>query len=272
MTRKVGAIDLDTGEIVSSEYRLVNNKSVEAYQRLKAAETAKGQGGRSRDFTFSAMDALHDVTSVLTNAQCGYLLVLQGYTDWQGRLVKGDRSSPMGSADMAKALKLGVKMSTYYDFATKALEHGIMVKEGAVYSINQRYHFRGPIKGRNAVQSFTKSVRTAYQENKAEDLGIIYRMLPFVNRRYNTLCHNPDESVAELVRPLKAKELAEILGVSASDFSRRSKRLAFDGSYVLAKVSVGGRTSYMFNPFIIYRGKEMSDDIARGIFALKPKG
>lgn len=267
--KKIRAVDIETGEDLSGQYRLVNRKSAESYQRLKQTEEARSRG-RSHDFTFSVMDALGEVTSVLTNAQCGYLFVLQGYAEYNGRICKSGEI-PMKTSDMAQALRLGERSSTFYDFLSKALNNEIISEADGIYSINQRYHFRGPINGRNAVQSFTKSVRSAYRENKAEDLGVIYRMLPFVSRYYNTLCHNPDEKVAELVKPLKAKEIAEITGVTPSDFSRRWKRLVFDGSYVLAKVSVGNRTSYMFNPFIIHRGKDMTDDTARGIFAVKPK-
>jgi hypothetical protein len=264
----IRAVNVETGEDLSGQYRLVNVKQAEAYAKIKRDEEARMRG-RSCDFTFSVMDALHEVTSVLTNAQCGYMLVLQGYTDYKGRIVKTDHKTLMKPSDMAEVLGLANKRSTFYDFLSKVIDNEIMIVKDDIYSINQRYHFRGPMNGRMAVQAFTQNIRKAYLENKPEDLGLFYRMLPFVNVKYNTLCHNPDERIVSEVKPLKAKELAEICGIKPATLSRRFREWSFNDRYILAKVTIGHRTQYMFNPFIIYRGKDMSDDTAKGIFDIK---
>lgn len=266
--KNIGLVNFETGELITEGYTVTHRNQAEAYAKLKRDEEAKIRG-RSKDFTFSVMDALHEVTSVLTNAQCGYMLVLQGYADYKGRLAKPDRQSLMKPADMAEVLALTNRRSTFYDFLTRAIDNEIIIEAGDVYSINQRYHFRGPINGRIAVQSFTQNIRKAYAENMPEDLGLIYRMLPFVNVKYNTLCHNPDERIVSEVRPLKAKEIAEICGIAPATFSRRFREWTFNERYIMAKVTIGKRTQYMFNPFIIYRGKDMTDYMAKGIFDIK---
>jgi len=268
MNGKLRLVDVETGEDRTSEHVITNRNQAEAYAKLKREEEAKLRG-RSHDFTFSVMDALHEVTSVLTNAQCGYMLVLQGYADYEGRLVMPDRITYMRASNMAEVLGLADKRSTFYDFLTQATAHGIIQSNAGIYTINHRYHFRGPLNGRIAVQAFTQNIRKAYKENKPEDLGLIYRMLPFVNVRFNTLCHNPDERIVDAVRPLKAKELADVCGISPATLSRRFRGWTFNERYILAKVSIGKRTQFMFNPFIINRGKDRSDDIAKGIFDIK---
>jgi hypothetical protein len=266
---KLRVVDIETGEDLTAEHKIINRKQVEAYKRKLRNEEARLKG-REIDFTFSVMDALHEVTSVLTNAQCGYMLVLQGYMNYDGVLVNPNNTL-MKTSDMMDVLNLREKTSTFYDFLNKATANRIILRnDDGSYSINQRYHFRGPIKGRQTVKSFTRSVRKAFAENKPEDLGLIYRMLPFVNMRTNTLCHNPYETIPERVRPLKAKELAEVIGVTPATLSRRVSEWTFNGEYVLAKVKVGKRTQYMFNPWIIYRGSIVPDDTARAIFAIKP--
>lgn len=268
MNSKLRLVDVETGEDRTSEHVITNRNQAEAYAKLKREEEAKLRG-RSHDFTFSVMDALHEVTSVLTNAQCGYLLVLQGYADYNGRLVCSDRATYMRASNMAEALGLSDRRSTFYDFLSQATAHKIIRHEDGVYTINQRYHFRGPLNGRIAVQAFTQNIRKAFKENKPEDLGLIYRMLPFVNVRYNTLCHNPEERLVDAVKPLKAKELAEVCGISPATLSRRFREWTFNERYILAKVAIGQRTQYMFNPFIINRGKDRNDSIAKGIFDIK---
>jgi hypothetical protein len=263
-------VDVTTGEDLTAEHIITNRAQAEAYKAKLRNEEARSRG-REVDFTFSVMDVLHEVTSVLTNAQCGYMLVLQGYMHYDGTIVNPNKSL-MKTSDMMGVLFLREKPRTFYDFLTKAVDNAIILKnEDGSYSINQRYHFRGSINGRSAVKSFTRSIRSAHKENKPEDLGLIYRMLPFVNLKTNTICHNPYEDIPERVQPLKAKELAEVIGVSPSELSRRVKRWTFGEEYVLAKIEVGGKRSYMFNPWIIYRGSTVPDDTARAIFAVKLK-
>lgn len=247
-------------------HKVVNYKQAEAWQAIQETEKWRQEG--QDNFTFSVMDALHEVTSVLTNAQCGFMLVLQSYMNYEGKLTTGRKA--MKSADMMRVLGLNEKRQTFYDFLRITIENAIIVKKDDHYYVNPRYHFRGSMNGRITIKSYTDNVRKAYSDNKPEDLGLIYRMLPFVNLQTNTICHNPYETTPENVRPLRAKELAEVIGVAPSTLSRRVSDWTFDNEYVLAKVKVGKKTSYMFNPWILYRGSVVPDDTARAIFAVKP--
>ena len=63
------------------------------------------------------MPNIHEVYDALTTAQCGYLMLLQCYVDYNGILVKSSRDkTPMTTADMMSVLQLAKKRMTFYDF------------------------------------------------------------------------------------------------------------------------------------------------------------
>lgn len=222
------------------------------------------------------MEMLHEVTSVLTRAQCGFLLLLQCHVSYEnGRLVNADKT-PMTTEDMRKALRMDgrKKKSTFYDFLAKCIEHRIIIEhEDGTYSVNERYHFRGTVPtGLSVIKSYSAKIRRIYGKIRPEDLGLIYRMLPLVHYSTNTLCSNPSEPVPENVHALNRKELAEAIGISVGEISRRFPTLTANNEYVIAKVSIGGTDSYMFNPWVFYRKMTQPDETLRTIFRVKARG
>lgn len=250
-------------------HNVVSRKQSEAYKAEMEAQ--KWQGGRQKDFTASNMRTLHEVYSVLTTAQCGYLMLLQCYVDYEnGTLIKASKK-PMTTADLISILQLGRKRSTFYDFLDACILHGIIVESDGEYAVNQRYHFRGAFNDQYVVKSYTAKIKRVYREVKAADIGLIYRMLPYVHYETNALCENPFEANPALIRWFSRKGLAEAIGVSPGEISRRFPRMTFDGEYVIAQVTVGGKRMYMFNPWVFYRKNNEPDSTLQAVFSTKAK-
>lgn len=254
------------GEIVTQDYQLKHKNQVKAIDKIQREEKAK-RVGRSTSFTFTVMEILHEVTSVLTNAQLGYLFVLQGYVDYEGCLsVSG---TPLKVADMLEILMLESKRRTFHAFMSKAIEHNILIKKDGNYFVNDRYHFKGKLRTKAVVKSFSKNVRQAYRDNIPEDLGLMYRLLPFVHLKTNVLCSNPKEQDPSKVETLKAKELADILGITPTEFSRRYRRWKFAGEYVMIMWKKGDMKGFILNPYIIRRDATDPDDTLKTLFRAK---
>ncbi|WP_026263733.1 hypothetical protein [Paenibacillus terrigena] len=267
------AYDPETGEALiyapAATHRVVSLSQYTAHRERKSFR------GRQDNFTFSVLETLHEVTSVLTRAQRGFLFLLQCYINYDdGRLISANKS-PMTTEDMRKALKMDGrrKKSSFYDFLNRCVEHGIILaNEDGSYSVNERYHFRGTSQtGLSVIKSYTAKIKRMYGTTRPEDLGLIYTMLQLTHYGSNTLCANPSEQVPEKVRSLNRKELASVLGISVGEISRRFPTFTVDGEYVIAKVSVGGVDSYMFNPWIFYRKMTQPDETLRTIFRVKAK-
>lgn len=261
------AYDRETGEVLvyapATTHKVVSLVKSEAYRDRVEFK------GRQNNFTFSVMDVLHEVTRALTTAQCGYLFLLQCYVDYRHGRLLNPSGSVMSTSDMRQVLD--ISRSTFHDFLTRAVSAGfILPNDDGSCSMNERYHFRGSApSGVSVIKSYSTKVRAIYKRVRPSDLGLIYRMLPLVHYETNTLCSNPDETVPELVRALNRKELADIIGVSVGEVSRRFPKLTVDNEYVIAKVSVGGVESYMFNPWIFYRKASSPDVTLRRMFSVK---
>lgn len=267
------AYDPETGETLvfapASTHKVVNIAQSEAHSERQQFI------GRQQDFSFSVMDVLHEVTSVLTKAQCGFLFLLQCYVSYEnGRLVNPNKSV-MTTEDMRRVLGMNdrKKKSSFYDFLSRTVSNGILIDNvDGSFSVNERYHFRGSVPtGLAVIKSYSAKIKRIYGSVRPEDLGLIYRMLPLVHYSTNTLCTNPAEQVPENLNALNRKDLADAIGISVGEISRRLPTLTVDGEYVIAKVTIGGIESYMFNPWVFYRKMTQPDETLRAIFRVKAK-
>lgn len=268
-------INPETGEIgyfvpAGENYVIRTQEDIDASRRHFERER-QIYAGRRVDFTFAAMEALGEVISVLTTAQCGYLLVLQCYIEYQTNAIVNPSGEPMTTADMIGALKLTDKRSTFYAFLTACQDAAIIAKDTAGrYVINPRYHFRGSTRDKSVIRSYTAKIRQTYTSDKqAADLGLIYRMLPFVNFETNALCSNPTERDPHKIDWFTGKELADAIGITETELSRRIRRLTIGEEYVIARISVGGSAKYMFNPLIFKRNNRPVDDAIQAMFNVK---
>ncbi|WP_029191478.1 hypothetical protein [Paenibacillus elgii] len=279
MTTKLArGINPETGEIGtfvpdgegyvirSEEQREAGRKYFERERRIDF--------GRRVDFTFTAMEAIGEVISVLTTAQCGFLTVLQCYVSYDtNTLVNADRT-PMTTTDMLEALKLGRKRSTFYNFLAACTANSIITEESdGSYTVNPRYHFRGQARDVNVIRTYTAKIKQTYKDAKqAADLGLIYRMLPFVNYEINALCSNPTERDPRKIEWFNRKELATAVGISEAELTKRIRRLTVGNEYVIARIAVGGETKYMFNPHVFKRNKRQLNDTEQAMFNVKYRG
>lgn len=252
-------------------HKVVNIKQSEAYKAEKSNE--KWRNGRNRDFTASNMRNLHEVYSVLTTAQCGYLMLLQCYVGWKdGILVNGD-DYPMSKSDMKTVLQLDKKPRTFYDFYNACVANDIINENSdGTYAVNERYHFRGAFDDQFVIKSYTSKVKRVYREVKAADIGLIYRMLPYVHMETNALCANPYEKNPKAISWFNRKELAQAIGVNPDTLGRRLPKMTFDGEYVCARIKVGSEPErYTFNPSVVYRQNKKPDDTLQSMFNVKKR-
>ena len=264
--RKLRVVDLATGEDMSADYTLRHRQQDESYRWKK--------DGKGHHFTWSNMENLHEVYEALTTAQCGYLMLLQCYVSYDdGTLVMAKDGPPMKKSDMMEVLQLDKKRRTFYDFYNACVKHGVIIEQAnGTYAINDRYHFKGGFNDQFLVKSYSAKLKRVYREVKATDIGLIYRMLPFVHLKTNALCINPFERDPGKIEWFNRRELAEAIGVNADTLGRRLPQMTFDGKYVVARIKVGKEPErYTFNPSVFYRQNKKPDDTLRGMFNVRKR-
>ena len=263
-------VDMETGEVVIETHCVRSRKQIDAFaERQKSLNETKR---KNTYFTFSMMENIQEVSNVLTTAQCGYLLLLQCYVEYNtGVLINAD-NTPMRTKDMIQVLQLKRKRQTFYDFFNTCLDNGVILEVGdGKYAVNQRYHFKGVTTSNKVVRSYSAKVRQVYDEVKASDLGLIYRMLPYVHFKHNGLCANPFED-GENTQWFSMVGLAKTVGVSREYLTRRLPKITFGNEYVIAKIRTGGETFFMFNPMVFRRRIREPNDTEKAIFHVKKKG
>ncbi|WP_239613917.1 hypothetical protein [Cohnella mopanensis] len=207
---------------------------------------------------------------MLSTAQCGFLTVLQCYVDYDSNMLINSNSTPMKTADMISTLRLERKRSTFYAFLTACIKHGIITESDGKHAVNPRYHFRGAARNNSVIRMYSARIKQSYDSAaKAADLGLVYRMLPFVNYELNALCSNPTERDPYEINWLSGKELAEAIGIGETELSRRIRRITVGEEYVIARISIGGITRYMFNPLVFKRNSRPVDETAQAMFNVK---
>ena len=126
---------------------------------------------------------------------------------------------------------------------------------------------------------YITAVRHLYHETPAckhRALGKIFRLLLYVNREYNILCWNPDESYLHNVDPLTFAEFGSLCGYDVNKLSRLKtalRELTFEVgarrahfcSFVSPKA---GQTVLIFNPRILYNGSNYQYVESLGKFCL----
>lgn len=96
-----------------------------------------------------------------------------------------------------------------------------------------------------------------------KQIGMIIRLLPYVNYRYNVLCKNPEAHIKEEIIPLNWMEVCEILGREANDTVTRTKntlmKFKIDDFSVLGQFSTGSGYHIVINPKVYYAGNNLED-------------
>lgn len=252
---------------------------VQSYDQLEADQVRRRifkqrMEGRKAGFTFNAMDGMKYVGQTLSTAQCGYLLILASYLNYDGVLVRSERDyTPLKQSDMIEILHLKqTQSSTVSNFVNAALNYGIMSRdEKGAYSIAPHVHFKGKNReGVAVVRAYIAQLRLLADTNKPDHIGFIYKLLPYMHKTTNVLCANPDELEPALIQKLTRQDLAAITGVHVDSISRVIRSMKIAERPVFAKITTAtDGTFYMLNPEIFRRADSADyDPTARAIFGL----
>lgn len=249
-------------------YRLTSVEQEIVGKRIAAQK----REGRKEKFVFNVMDNVPYVSEALTSAQCGYLLVISTFINFDGLIVTSERDGePMTRADMVQALGLrDTQRSTLSEFLSACFDYGIMTEKDGGYYINNGFHMRGKTDNPNVVRSIIVRLREMAKVNKPEHIGLLYKLIPYISKYSNILCENPNEEIPSKRVKLNRKRIAEITGVADSYITRITRTMIYREKSVFAKVTTAtDGTFYMLNPTIFRRADRTDyDDTTRDIFGI----
>lgn len=171
-----------------------------------------------RHFTFTDMTTTKKLADYLPNRLAGYILILHPYIEYNtGALIKQGRSpKPLNINGIAEAL--GVTRRTAKTAVSDLKKYDVIEeKEGEAFYMNDRYHFRGAVAADNSkdlIKTFHTTLKALQSSAKPAELGVLYKLLPYVHRQSNFICKNPNETDPTKVIMLSGKSIAGIVGMS----------------------------------------------------------
>ncbi|KRG11553.1 hypothetical protein ACA29_17095 [Lederbergia galactosidilytica] len=145
------------------------------------------------------------------------------------------------------------------------------------YKVNERYHFRG--RSREDTYMLVKTFHTTLNKIKVNpaELGVLYKLLPYIHYESNLVCENPFEDDPRKVRFLNTSEIAGKVGLSRQKLNDTLRKLVSAGaiatiqrkSGIVPQASDGdGReTVVLINPYVITRKREDHSVITLQLFS-----
>ena len=186
-------------------------------------------------------------------------LYLCSHMNYDGYLSNGKRL--LVKEDLKELLLL--KKAEYHNTINYLIENQLIsFTEKNNILINDYYCKKGKInksKKTEVVRMFNNMIKNIYEMSQPKEhkrLALLIKILPYLNFRFNVLCHNPDCDTIELVQPISLPDLAEALGYSRPNASKLKKdlfKLRIDGELVIGIFESDNGKVILVNPKLMYK-------------------
>jgi len=258
--------------IVQEDSLLISQTERKNYRRIKEAEkynayvrqSAKEHGG----FTF--VNTMCDLT-VSDPATIGRLAYLSTYLDFDNQALLKGQDYPICKSDLSHILQ--ISKPTAAKFYDDAIASGLLLDHGAEGLYLDKVFFRGfTNKNDKPTRLYINTVRDLYNRLKSSQhhrFGYVVQLIPFINREWNILCHNPFEAESQSINPMSLKQLCQKLCLNVEHSTRLTKAItspvfSFNGqeqqlcAIVPTNTNYGKQSTVYVNPHLIYGGSDFA--------------
>jgi len=283
MSKIIKVLDTDTGELKefteqdgfkysTNETREIIKLKREQQQKKEFFQTYTNEYG---GFIFSIFKHCKEFSNHKELNQCDLarLIMLATYVGYNGMLLS-DNAKSINKNNMNQVLKLGNE--TFCKFYNKLVNLNIIYQDEDKLYLNKQYFFKGEvsvhkayIKQKDYTRLYINSIRYLYNNvsaTKHKHLGLIFRMIPYINLKWNLLCINPTENNLELINIITLGELAELFDYDEKYLFQLRKDLLNiklkDGSNIISFVECDTditKKKVCINPQVIFGGMEVDD-------------
>jgi transcription initiation factor IIE alpha subunit len=267
-TKLVTLLDQETGEILQEDIvyhpqSRMNEKQRDGYKKYLEKKNDR------RHFAFADMENIQKVISDLSNVHLGYLLNLQCFMDHKTGYLHGkDGKEITKKVDIQKTLN--ISKETNKRLCKSLKDTGILEVDNGKYRINPTYHFKGKINEQKVIKLFATTLKKLCKEIKPNELGFLYKLLPYVHYDTNMICINPHETNPENIEFLNIQGIAEITGIHKNKIPQLIRELRKGGVVAETTLKDKRHTFIILNPYIFYRKSGQPDNTLKGIFSSSP--
>lgn len=226
------------GTNLSDHYELIVKTTDSQVRGLKgrdAMEQHEIENGRFVFAFFESAKLLQERFETLTPQDIARLMFIGTYVGWEtGRLQSDNGKKAYKKKDVRELV--GMSPQKFNELFKRYIAEGVIteVEDGQLF-VNPTVIYRGSIKKLGAAVSdlqhtrvFRKTVRELYVQFNGRKLGqlaLVYSVIPYLNFDSNIVCHNPEETATDLVKPINLTELSELLSPKDDDKKRSPSKL-----------------------------------------------
>lgn len=193
-------------------------------------------------------------------------LYLCSYMNYDNLLVEGKtHHKPIYESDLIRIWN--ISRAEMFNTKKELIDLGILiVNENKTLSISENFCKKGElmknIKDEKA-RIFNDAIREIYEKAKPSEhkkLALLYKMLPYINLKWNMVCSNIDEEIKDLVQPIDVKTLCKLLNQSnVTKLKKDLLSLTVNGRPVVLMASVMNKSIILINPSVYYKGTRLED-------------
>lgn len=205
----------------------------------------------------------------ISAADLGRLVYLATYSDYHNRLMLNEQRI-MHRKDLPKVMNLKERKNR--EFISEMITKKYIVERDEELFISDSFLYRGEKKERRYNQKmkiFIKSVRNLYKHldsRRHSYFGMIVQLIPYVNRRYNILCWNPEEQDIDQINSLTITDICKIVGRDPKNYDNLLEAITglifeVNGYKQAACSCVSFESGYriIFNPRLMYIGQDYKE-------------
>lgn len=164
--------------------------------------------------------------------------------------------------------KLGLSKAEFNRTMKVFLETGLLVEGSDCFLVNKNLVKREKLSNKNKNDEYTRVFDNALRElyisctsKQHKQLYYLFRLLPFINEKFNAICQNPSEKFVEHVIPLRLSEICQLVGYNTKNSKRfESEMLQLQMNlngvtqYAILGIKNGKGMWYKVNPRVLYAG------------------
>lgn len=203
-----------------------NNEQVECFKYLT----------RKEQFVMYLFN-IHKSMTDLSPQTAIRLVYLSTFLEYDGKFLKSN-GKYITREKMQNLMVL--KPTTFKKFLAEVVSAGYLIKEKKLYKLNTDHFYRGELsidssdKKQRYVRVYINNLRKLYlsvPQNKHVYLGYIFQLIPYINREWNVICYNPEETDEDAIIPMSVGDFCELVGydrTNAARFMREYRDIKFD--------------------------------------------
>lgn len=276
--KRCTVIDNETGEVLSENFRVdeledIQSKKAFAQKDKSSKEFKELQDRISGNFVFFIFKNMEYLKEVLNDNDLVKFIYIGTYVKKEGVLMLDNNLTYIDKRRLRSLLNIGDKaFNTFYN---KMLENNLMKEHEEKIYINFYYFWRGKesdykkftnMNLEDFTRVYTKATRELYIQTPTRShkkLAIVFKLLPYVNWKYNILCKNTNETDENKLEILTIADIIDLLNYNKSQMARFKNdfySLKYNDYNIFASVQKQSdylKSFILVNPLVYYRGNDI---------------